>query len=214
MMPKSGPSRAELIADGVIHAIGLALGLVGSVVLVVVAAMQGSIRGLAPVMVYAICLLAMLGCSAAYNIFKQSRHRPLLRRLDHAAIFAMIAGTYTPFTILGLTGYWSWGLTAAVWSAAGLGIVAKLRRWRWPDWLWIPLYLVIGWLVVVAFGPLSNALAGLTLVLLAAGGVLYTIGVGFHLWERLKFQNAVWHGFVLLAAATHYAAVVMVLAAP
>ncbi len=153
----------------------------------------------------------MLTCSAVYNMRPRCRHRPLLRRIDQAAIFAMIAGTYTPFTALGLTGYWSWGLTALVWSLASLGIVAKLCNWSWPERLWIPLYLAISWLFVVAVDPLSKVVPEETLMLIAAGGVVYTTGVVFHLWERLKFSTAVWHVFVLVGAATHYAAVMTLL---
>jgi hemolysin III len=206
------PTRAEIAADAAVHAIGLALAVVGVAALAWIAIEHAGIADAIPIAVYALGLLAMLGCSAAYNLFRRSRHRPLLQRLDHAAIFAMIAGTYTPFTVSALTGFWSWGLTTAVWSAAGLGIAAKLRGWRWPTWLWTPLYLVVGWLILIAVVPLSEAVSRGTLILICVGGGLYSAGVVFHVWERLKFQNAVWHGFVVAAAGTHYAAVVSLVA--
>jgi hemolysin III len=200
-------SRAELLTDAAVHVVGLALAPIGAALLILEASNAGGLSSLAPVLIYVVCLMAMLGCSAAYNILRTCRHRPLLRRLDHAAIFAMIAGSYTPFTLLGLTGYWSWGLTAIVWSMSAIGIVARLCAWSWPERLWVPLYLAISWMIVVAFDPLSQALPAETFTLLIAGGVIYTVGVIFHLWERLKFQTAVWHGFVLCGAATHYLAV-------
>jgi hemolysin III len=206
------PSRAELVADAVVHIAGMTLGIAGSAAVLTVAASRSDLSALMPVLVYALCLLIMLASSAAYHLLRSGPHRALLQRLDHAAIFVMIAGTYTPFTLLGLTGFWRWGLITLVWALAVLGIVAKLRGWRWPEWLWIPLYLAIGWLFLVVADRLIAAQGGHTMALIAAGGILYSAGVCFHLWERLKFRNAIWHGFVLCAAATHYAAIVGIVA--
>jgi hemolysin III len=159
-------------------------------------------------LIYAAGLLAMLGCSAAYNMFRTSRWRDWLRRFDHAAIFAMIAGTYTPFTLLGLKGAWSISLTAVIWAVAAIGIAIKLLKPQRIETVSIGLYLALGWIGVVAAGPFMAAFDPVTLSLLAAGGILYSSGVVFHLWHRLPYQNAIWHGFVLAAAAVHYAAVV------
>jgi hemolysin III len=197
-------SRAEVMADGAIHILGLSLAPLGAALLFQKASNQ---TWMMPVVVYIICLFAMLSLSAAYNMRRRCRYRPLLRRLDQAGIFAMIAGSYTPFTLLGLTGFWSWGLTITVWSLALLGMTAKLCNWSWPERVWVPLYMAIGWLVVVAIQPLSEALPLGTVHLLIAGGVIYTVGVIFHLWERLRFQTAVWHGFVLAGAGVHFYAV-------
>jgi hemolysin III len=199
---------AEFTADRLVHVVGLVAAGVGVLVLAVLAATGGRPIDLIPVSAYALGLLMMLGFSAAYNIARRSRHRDLLRRFDHAAIFAMIAGTYTPFTTLALSGSWAIGMTILVWTIAGLGIALKLilpqRRW---EGLSVALYLVFGWIVLIAVGPLSRALDTSVLVLLAAGGVVYSLGVIFHGWGRLPFQNAIWHGFVLAAAAIHYAAI-------
>lgn len=208
---ETAPTRAELMCDAAVHVLGLVLAPIGGALLLLDAFTRAELS-LFPVVVYVVCALLMLGCSAAYNVLHTHPRRPLLRRLDQAAIFAMIAGTYTPFTVLGLTGYWSWGLTVAVWSLAALGIVAKLCAWQWPERLWVPLYLAIGWLCVVAFDPMSEVLPKETLALLVVGGIVYTAGIVFHLWERLRFSTAVWHGFVLTGAATHYLAVVSVVA--
>ena len=200
-------TRGELVADGVIHIIGIAAGLIGAAILVIAVTTSGSPLELAAVATYSGGLLAMLGCSAAYQLLRASRRRELLRCFDHSAIFLMIAGTYTPFTLLRTRPFWDVALTAAVWSIAAAGIVLRLSSPRVFDRVSIAFYLALGWAGLAAIAPLVPFVQVSTLVLLGAGGLLYTAGVAFHLWERLPFQNAIWHGFVLLAAAVHYAAV-------
>jgi len=201
----------ELAADRAVHLLGLGLGLPAAVG-VVASAAGGGWGELLPVALYAAGLLAMLGCSAAYHLRRASPRRDWLRRLDHAAIFAMIAGTYTPFT-LKLERAWATGLTAGIWTMAALGIAAKLWRPRALPSLSVALYLALGWIGLVALGPFTSTLAMTTLLLLAFGGVLYSAGVIFHLWQRLPYQNAIWHGFVLVAAGVHYSAVLTVVGA-
>ncbi|MDJ1159091.1 hemolysin III family protein [Chelatococcus sp. SYSU_G07232] len=204
------PSRGELIADGIVHGVGLVAALVGAGVLVTVAAMRGAYDLLPAVSIYVAGLVAMLGCSCAYNMTPPSRLKALLRRFDHAGIFLMIAGTYTPFTTRLLAGAWSVGLTSAVWTLAILGVLSKLVLPLRFDRLTVVAYLLLGWIVVVAIDPILAAASTTTLVLLAVGGLLYTVGIVFHLWQRLPFQTAIWHGFVVAAAAVHYAAVFLV----
>jgi hemolysin III len=201
----------ELAADRAVHLLGLGLGLPAAVA-VVASAAGGGWGELLSVALYAAGLLAMLGCSAAYHLRRTSPRRDWLRRLDHAAIFAMIAGTYTPFT-LKLERAWATGLTAGIWTMAALGIAAKLWRPRALPSLSVALYLALGWIGLVALGPFTSTLALTTLLLLALGGVLYSAGVIFHLWQRLPYQNAIWHGFVLVAAGVHYSAVLTVVGA-
>jgi hemolysin III len=167
------------------------------------------------VAIYAGGLLAMLVCSAAYNLGARGRHRYWLRNLDQAAIFLMIAGTYTPFTVLQLEGAWRVSLTTIVWTIALCGILVRILHGRLFDRVAIAFYLSLGWMALVALAPLVRALDAPVLVigLLSTGGLLYTIGVVFHLWEKLPFQNAIWHGFVVAAAAFHFAAVVVSIAA-
>ena len=141
----------------------------------------------------------MLACSAAYNVFDTGGRRELLRRLDHAAGFGMSAGTYTP---------WAWGLTTVIWTVATVGMVLKLLQPHRIEAISIALYLTLGWIGLAAAGPFAAALDDRTLGLLALGGIVYTAGVVFHLWRRLPYQNAIWHGFVLVAATVHYMAVV------
>ncbi len=206
------PERAERRADAFVHRLGLAAGVAGAIVLL--SAHQGGVVETMAVATYAFGLLAMLFCSAAYNMARPSRVKWWLRRLDHAAIFLMIAATYTPFLAQVRDHDWAGGMALAVWTGALAGIVLKLG---WPgrfDRAAVALYLALGWAIVVAIDPLAAAVPASTLVLLAAGGLLYTVGVVFHLWESLRFQAAIWHGFVLAAAGCHYAAVLdlMVLA--
>src|ERR1700739_1265693 len=202
-----GLTRRERVADGVIHVIGITAGLIGAAILVISAATRGSPLELAAVATYSGGLLAMLGCSAAYQLLRSSRRRELLRCFDHSAIFLMIAGTYTPFTLLRIRPFWDVALTAAVWSIAVAGIALRLLRPHVFDRVSIAFYLALGWAGLAAVAPLVPMVHLSTLVLLGAGGLLYTAGVVFHLWERLPFQNAIWRAFVLTAAAVHYAAV-------
>jgi hemolysin III len=202
------PSRQELAADCIIHILGIAGGSIGGATLVALIAARGDWLELGALLIYAVGIVAMFGCSAAYNLARTSRWRAAFQRCDHAAIFVMIAGTYTPFTLLRLDGAWSWGLTTAVWSIAGIGVLIKLCRGCDLRYASAAPYLLLGWIGIIAIDPLFRSLGWETLALIGLGGALYVIGVGFHVWHRLPFQNAIWHAFVLAAASVHYAAVV------
>jgi hemolysin III len=201
--------RSEHRADAAVHAAGLCLGLAGAVVML--AAAIGSRQGgqLAPAIVYIVGLMAMLGCSAIYNVWHSCRWREGLRRLDHAAIFVMIAGTYTPLAVR-LPGMWAVGLTAGIWSAAAAGVATKLIQPRRIEAISIVLYLALGWIGLIAVEPLMASLDSTTLALLLAGGVIYSAGVVFHLARSLPYGRALWHGAVLVAASVHYAALLSI----
>jgi hemolysin III len=199
--------RVELIADGAVHAIGVSFGLIGAVVIVVMAAQSGAAIDIPSIVIYAVGLLAMLGFSAAYNMWPISPVKWVLQRFDHSAIYLMIAGTYTPFIGQLKDGVASAGLLLGVWLTAIIGVALKLLLPGRFDRMAIALYLILGWSCVVAYGPISAALPNASLWLLVAGGVLYSIGVIFHAWRKLRFHNAIWHGFVLAAACCHYSAV-------
>jgi hemolysin III len=201
-------SPRELLADGIVHVLGVALGVTGALALVVTALLTP----LAPgekfsVAVYAAGLVAMLSVSAAYNMWPVGRLKWRLRRADHATIFLMIAGTYTPLVTLVGTGLIAWGLLAWIWLAAAAGVALKLALPGRFDRLAVALYLLLGWSGVVVYDSVIAVLPPAALWFLAAGGLLYSVGVIFHLWQRLPFQNAIWHAFVLAAAACHYGAV-------
>ncbi|MFA6265359.1 MAG: hemolysin III family protein [Pseudolabrys sp.] len=208
-------TRAETIADAVVHALGIALAIGGGAALLVIAVhhaqiSQVNVSQFAAVTIYLAGLMAMIGFSAAYNLWPLTPFKWWLRRLDHSAIYLLIAATYTAFVLPMTT---QMGGVAPVtiliiqWVAAIAGISLKIF---WPgrfDRTSIALYLIMGWSGLFVVGPAAAALAPVTLVLIAAGGVLYSVGVIFHVWESLRFQNAIWHGFVLTAALCHYVAV-------
>lgn len=202
--------RRELLADLVVHVVGLVLGVAGALAMLLAAARSSQRGQLLPIAVYLGGLLAMLSCSALYNVWRSCRRREWLRRLDHAAIFVMIAGTYTPLT-LRLPESWALGLTAGVWLAAAMGVAAKLWQPHRIEALSIALYLALGWIGVVAIEPLLASLERSTLVLLLAGGVVYSGGVIFHLSVHRHYSRALWHGSVLVAAVLHYVAIASLL---
>lgn len=199
--------RAELIADGIVHAIGIILGLIAATALVVLAAIYASPVDIVGVSIYVAGLLTMLVLSATYNLWPVSRAKWVLRRFDHSAIYVLIAATYTPFILDMKTSVFAIALLIGVWCVAIFGIVMKLG---WPgrfDRLSVGLYLALGWSGAMLYDRVVAALPTLALWLVLAGGALYTLGVIFHSWRALRFQNVIWHSFVLLGAACHYTAV-------
>lgn len=202
------PTRGEFAADGVVHAVGIVAAIAGVIVLIAMIAVRSGLVELVTASIYAAGLLAMLGFSAAYNLAPASRYRELFRRFDHAAIFIMIAGTYTPFTILGLEGAWEIGLITLVWGVALFGFGLKILLPRRLDGFSTVIYLLLGWAGLIAVRQFIAVFDTSILVLLLVGGLLYSIGTIFHLWRKLPYQNAIWHGFVVAAAAVHYSAVV------
>jgi hemolysin III len=207
-------TRWEVGVDGAIHAVAIIVAIFGAVTLLIYAARHGGAADITSVAVYSAGLIAMLGCSAAYNLCQWTRYRIPLRNLDQAAIFLMIAGTYTPFTVLHLEGPWRVSLTTTVWLVAVAGILFRLLLGRLFERVSVGLYLALGWLGLVAIAPLAGSLTPATLILLAVGGVLYSVGVVFHVWQRLPFQTPIWHAFVVAAAATHFAAIAVAVAQP
>jgi hemolysin III len=199
--------RVELIADGVVHAIGIVFGLIAATVLVVLTAVYASTVDIVAVSVYVVGLLSMLVLSASYNLWPVSRTKWVLRRFDHSAIYVLIAATYTPFIAELRESVMAVALLIGVWCVAIFGIVLKLA---WPgrfDRLSVGLYLALGWSGLMIHDSVTTELPRVALWCLFAGGALYSLGVVFHAWRRLRFQNVIWHCFVLLGAAFHYTAV-------
>jgi hemolysin III len=198
--------RAEIIADGAVHAIGVCLGFIGAVTIIVIAVRMERIE-VTPILIYLIGLVTMLALSAAYNMWPVSPAKWVLRRFDHSAIYLLIAGTYTPFlaqmkSVLALA-----GLGVGVWLSAVIGIALKLALPGRFDRLAIVLCLLLGWSGVIVYDSLASTLPAASVWLLLIGGILYSLGTVFHVWRGLRFHNAIWHGFVLLAASCHYWAV-------
>jgi hemolysin III len=187
---------------------------IGVAVLMAVALTRDSALLTLGLTLYGCALLAMLTISALYHTSGHPARWALLQRFDHAAIFVMIAGSYTPFALLKIGGLLGWSLLGLVWLAAAGGAAVKLLRPHHLEGRTVVACLLLGWTAVLASGPLAAALPGWTLALLAAGGGLYSVGVVFHLWRRLAFHKAIWHGFVLAGAACHYAAVLGAVALP
>ncbi|KIZ40895.1 MULTISPECIES: hemolysin III family protein [Rhodopseudomonas] len=199
--------RAELIADGVVHGLGVVCGLIAATTLVVLTGVFASTPEIVSVSVYVAGLMAMLSVSAAYNLWPVSPRKWLLRRFDHSAIYILIAATYTPIISQIKDHMFAAALLSGVWGVAVIGILIKLFLPGRFDKLSIGLYLAMGWSGLIAYESVKESLPNLALIFIAIGGALYTFGVIFHAWRRLRFQNAIWHSFVLLGAACHYTAV-------
>ena len=199
-------SSAELIVDGAVHVVGLVIALAAGSALLALALLETAPHAFPALLIYVLTLLAVLSASLAYNLWPRTPMRHLLARFDQAAIFLFIAGTYTPFlAVLGGTPT-TWTLGTFVWGASLVGVALKLIVPERFGRLAIVLYLAIGWSGVLVFHALASALPASTLWLLVAGGVTYSTGIVFHLWEKLKFQNALWHVFVVAGASLHLCA--------
>jgi hemolysin III len=199
--------RAELIADGVVHGIGVFGGLVAATVLVVLTAVYASAFEVFAVSVYVAGLLAMLVLSATYNLWPVSRAKWILRRFDHSAIYVLIAATYTPVIMQVKDSIYAIAMLIGVWCVAIVGVVLKLALPGRYDRVAVVLYLAMGWSGAMLYDAVAAALPTLAVWFIAAGGLLYSFGIIFHAWHRLRFQNAIWHCFVLLGAGCHYTAV-------
>ncbi len=201
--------RGEAIANSLTHGVGALLAVAGLVVLAVAAGRRGSVAALVGCVVFGASLVLLYTSSTLYHALGHvhERARTVLRALDHSAIFLLIAGTYTPFTLVSLRGRWGWSLFAVVWSLAVAGIALRLALRRRPTALFVSLYLAMGWCVVVALRPLVAAVPPAGVALLVAGGLAYSVGVVFYLWRSLPYHHAIWHAFVLAGSGLHYAAV-------
>jgi hemolysin III len=200
-------SAGEELANSITHGLGLALSLIAAPVLIVSAAMTNDPWRIVAASIYAATLVALYLASTLYHAARTARVKALLRRVDHAAIYLLIAGTYTPFTLITLRGPWGWTLFGVVWGLAVTGVLLKsLFGARLPA-LSTVIYLAMGWMIVLAIGPLSQAVDPAGLRWLVLGGALYTGGVVFYVWERIRFGHAVWHLFVIGGSMAHFAAV-------
>ena len=198
----------EEIANSVTHGVGALLAVAGVTVLVTLAARRGTAWHVVACSVFGATLVLLYLASTLYHAIPFPRAKRVFRVLDHGGILFLIAGTYTPFTLVTLRGPWGWSLFGIVWGLAVLGIMLDLFMPRRRT-LAVALYLVMGWAVVVALRPLVGAMATGGVVLLVVGGVAYTAGVAFYVWRRLPYHHALWHGFVLAGSAAHFFAVLL-----
>lgn len=199
----------EEIANSVTHGLGVVLSIAGLGVLTAFAAYYGDAWHITACSVFGAALVLLYTASTLYHSIQSPRAKRVLRILDHSAIFLLIAGTYTPFTLVSLRGPWGWSLFGVIWGLAVLGILSQtsvLPKWEKAS---LVLYVAMGWAVVVAIKPMlaSVDLGGLVLLLL--GGLAYTLGVLFYVWERLPYNHAVWHLFVLAGSVLHFFAILL-----
>ena len=200
-------TRGEEIANSVTHGIGIVLAIIGLAVLSAFAARNGEAIHVVACSVFGASLILNYTASTLYHSVQVERIKPRLRALDHSAIFLLIAGTYTPFMLVSLRGVWGWSLLGAIWTLALLGIGMRLALKGRFHGVVVGLYIAMGWAVVLALEPLMRNVATGGMVLLVAGGVVYTLGVVFYNWKSLPYNHAIWHGFVLLGSALHFFAV-------
>lgn len=200
-------STAELVVDAAVHVLGLVVAIAAGSILLALALLHTAPEAFPALLVYVSTLVVVLGVSMAFNLWPDSPIKHYLARLDQAAIFLFIAGSYTPF--LAVLGGTSAGIVmmSLVWGASLVGVALKLIVPERFGRIAIVLYLAIGWSGVLVFQSLGQALPPTTLWLLLAGGITYSAGIVFHLWEKLKFQNALWHVFVVAGASLHLWAV-------
>jgi hemolysin III len=207
VLPRRSQSVGEEIANAVSHGVGLLLALVAALFLVVAAVQRGGVSAIVATSIFGGTMVLVYLTSTLYHALPMNRAKRVFRILDHGAIFLLIAGTYTPFTLGPLRGPWGWTLFGLVWGLALAGVVFKaVGGLRYPK-LSTSLYIAMGWLVIVAIEPLRLHLPLSGLLWLLAGGIAYTAGVAFFAPKRLRYSHFVWHLFVIAGSACHFAAV-------
>ena len=210
-MSKDSPhSAAEIrdeIASALTHGLGAVAALAGGAVLITLTALHGDAWQLGASIVFGVTLLLLYTASTLYHAIQHPVAKGRLKVFDHCAIYLLIAGTYTPFTLIGLRGPWGWGLFIAIWSLALCGVIFKLFYTGRFKRLSTFIYIAMGWLIIVAIKPMLNSLYAWTLSWLLAGGVFYTLGTYFYHRESIPYSHAIWHLFVIAGSVCHFVAV-------
>jgi hemolysin III len=197
-------SIGEEIANSITHGIGIVLAIAALAILTAFAGLYGNGWHIVSVSIYGITLVLLYTASTLYHSIQNSHAKGILQILDHAAIYLLIAGTYTPFMLVSLHGPWGWWLFGVIWGLAAFGLVLQLplmKRWSVVS---LGLYIGMGWVVVVAIKPLLVSVETGGIVFLVLGGLSYTVGVLFYCWEKMKFHHAIWHLFVLTGSILHF----------
>jgi hemolysin III len=200
-------SLAEEIAHAITHGVGLLLSVAGLTILAVFATLRGEAWHIVSCSIYGSTLVLLYAASTFYHALPAPRAKAVFRVLDHAAVYVLIAGTYTPFTLVNLRGGWGWALFGVVWGLAIFGVVLEAVARQRVRVLSLVLYLGLGWLAAIAVKPLFDSVGAGGLALLLLGGLAYTGGVVFYCWQRLPYHHAIWHIFVLAGSVFHYFAV-------
>ena len=201
-------SIAEEVANAITHGIGVVFSVVALVVLVAVASVNGDAWRIVAVSIFGSSMLLLYTASTLYHALPQPAVKRIMRVADHGAIYLLIAGTYTPFLLGDMRGPWGWALFGGLWGAALVGIVYKIFFVGKFNFIATMMYVAMGWSVVLTIKPALESIPVAALVLMAAGGLAYTTGVVFYLWERIPYNHAIWHLFVLAGSAFHFAAIV------
>lgn len=196
------------LANSVTHGIGLVLSIAGFVALLVIAIVRGGAWQIVSCAIYGVTLICLYACSTLYHGLSTRRVKRIFGIFDHSAIFLLIAGTYTPFLLVNLRGAWGWSLLGIVWGLATVGIVLKVWFVNCHSILSTGLYVLMGWLALIAVKPLFEAVPTIGLIWLLAGGLMYTVGVAFYAWKRIAYNHAIWHLFVMAGSTCHYFAVI------
>jgi hemolysin III len=204
---KEDQSLIEELANGITHGIGLALSVVGLAILVVLSILKGSAWHIAGCTTFGVTLVMLYTASTLYHSLRTPHLKRVLKILDHAAIYLLIAGTYTPFTLVNLRGFWGWTLFGLVWSLSVFGILWKLFHVDRFQVVSTLIYVVMGWVVIIAIKPVLAAVPPSGILWLLAGGLFYTVGVLFFAWKRIPYNHAIWHVFVMAGSICHYFAV-------
>ena len=200
-------SMAEEVAHAITHGVGLLLSVVALVVLVVSASLRGDAWRIVSAIIYGTTLVLLYAASTCYHASWSPRAKAFFQTLDHAAIYFLIAGTYTPFTLVNLRGGWGWSLFGVVWGLALFGVLLEAAAPQRVRILSLILYLGLGWLVAIAVKPLLLSVAAGGIILLLLGGLAYSGGVVFYVWRRLPYHQAIWHLFVVAGSIFHFFAV-------
>lgn len=215
MVPSPPASLAEERVNSLTHGVGALLSLAGLAVLVTFSALNGTVWHVVSGAIFGATLVLLYTASTLYHAMRTERWKGVFQKLDHAAIFLLIAGTYTPFLLVSLRGPWGWSLLGVIWGLGSLGAAAKLLRFSERfEILSTLIYVAMGWLILIAIRPLMAAVPFGGLALLMGGGVFYTVGTVFYLWHRLPYHHAVWHLFVLGGSACHFFSVLIYLVPP
>jgi hemolysin III len=204
-------TRKEEIAHVLTHFIGIILSFIGLILLILKAYANGDGWHMIGFVIFGISLISLYTSSTLYHFVSGDKAKRYFRKLDHSAIYILIAGTYTPFLLTSLRGTIGWIMFVVIWIFAIVGILLKLTTQIKSKWVSAIIYLVMGWLAVFIAGPMIQNLSGISLIFLVAGGLFYSLGVIFYVWKKLPYHHAIWHLFVLGGSICHYFSIYLIL---
>lgn len=203
--------RREEVANAITHGIGALLSLAGLVLLIVFSSIKGTAWHVVTFTIYGVSMLLLYASSTLVHSFKEGKVKDLFEFFDHSSIYIFIAGTYTPFMLVAIRGTLGWSLFGIVWGIALFGVLFKAFFVKKFLFMSTFFYLIMGWLIVIAWGPLTAAVPSTGIILLVTGGILYTLGTVFYVWRAFPYHHAVWHLFVLAGSITHFFAILLYL---